>query len=64
MSDVDFQRGVETGKQLGRQLERDECHRAIMACVREGELQGNGCDELAWRNGLIMAANAIMVRKP
>lgn len=31
----------------------------IDSLIKPGELQGNGCDETAQRNGLILAANAL-----
>ncbi len=42
-----------------RRDERTKCWQAINQWIRMGSLQGNGCDETAKRNGLILAANEI-----
>jgi hypothetical protein len=69
----------EANKELGKALsksmqakaelrrELDEAYQrawdAVNAFVKHGELQGNGCDESAQRNGLILATNVIMELK-
>lgn len=35
---------------------------AIQALIVPGELKGNGCDQLAQRNGVILAANELFYR--
>lgn len=39
------------------------CWETINALIKPGELQGNGCDQTAQRNGLILAANAILAKR-
>ncbi len=36
------------------------CWQRVNALIKQGDLPGNGCDETAERNGLILAANAIL----
>jgi hypothetical protein len=50
------------GVEAGRKTERQECWDAINQWIKRGELPGNGCDETAQRNGLILASNLIMER--
>ena len=42
--------------------ERRAAWEAITAHIKTGQLQGNGCDETAQRNGLILAANLLRER--
>jgi hypothetical protein len=37
--------------------ERRKCWEEVSALIQSGPLPGNGCDETAQRNGLILAAN-------
>jgi hypothetical protein len=37
----------------------NDCWEAVNALIKPGQLQGNGFDDTATRNGLVMAANAI-----
>lgn len=39
--------------------ERKRCWEEINKHIKTGKLQGNGCDEAAERNGLILATNII-----
>ena len=39
--------------------ERLSCWNEINAAIKEGPLQGNGCDESSQRNGLILASNIV-----
>ena len=50
------------GLKQGRILERTECWNAIQKWIKPGNLSGNGCDEAAQRNGMILAANIIGMR--
>ena len=43
-----------------RQDERQKCWDEINAWIKPGELQGNGCDQHAQRNGMILASNIVM----
>lgn len=38
------------------------CWNKIDALITRGETQGNGCDDLAQRNGLVIASNILMQR--
>ena len=40
--------------------ERMKCWNEINAAIKQGTLQGNGCDDSAQRNGLVLASNIIM----
>ena len=46
----------------GREWERKKCWDAINQMIEPGDLDGDGWDKTAERNGLINAANAIMER--
>lgn len=37
----------------------NDCWEAVNALIKPGDLGGNGCDQNAQRNGLILAANVI-----
>lgn len=37
-----------------------ECWGQINSCIKPGRLPGNGCDETAERNGIILATNILM----
>jgi hypothetical protein len=37
--------------------ERRKCWEEVNALIQPGRLSGNGCDETAQRNGIILAAN-------
>lgn len=45
--------------EAGRIQGRLECMEEINALIKTGKLDGNGCDETAQRNGLILAFNQI-----
>lgn len=38
---------------------RKKCWNEINAFIKTGELPGNGCDESAQRNGLVLASNIV-----
>ena len=40
--------------------ERMKCWNEINVAIKAGPLQGNGCDDTAQRNGLVLASNIIM----
>jgi hypothetical protein len=42
--------------------EREQAWEAVNAIIPQGELQGNGCDRQAQRNGTILAANVLQER--
>jgi len=42
--------------------DREAAWEEINALIKQGDLPGNGCDESAVRNGLILAANLLMRR--
>lgn len=42
--------------------ERQVCWDEVNSAIKTGPLPGNGCDETAQRNGLVMASNIIMAR--
>ena len=46
----------------GAARERQACWDEVNKLIVPGELQGNGCDDAAQRNGLILASNLIMGR--
>lgn len=46
----------------GRLAERTDCLTSIQAAIKPGVSSGNGCDELAERNGLVTAANIVASR--
>lgn len=37
----------------------EACHGAVVEKIQRGPLSGDGCDETAERNGIIMAANVL-----
>ena len=37
----------------------DDCWNAVNAYITRGPIDGNGCDELAKRNGMVLATNII-----
>jgi hypothetical protein len=37
----------------------EECWGSVDALIVRGELSGNGCDDSAQRNGIVLAANAL-----
>jgi hypothetical protein len=49
-----------------RQAIIDECYREIDKHIKRGELQGNGCDDTAQRNGMVLACNILhgFAKKP
>lgn len=51
------------GVEAGRKTERQECWDAINKWIKRGDIPGNGCDETAQRNGMILASNLIIERK-
>ena len=42
--------------------ERKEAWEAVQKWITPGDLQGNGCDQTAQRNGMILAANILAER--
>jgi len=50
------------GIEAGRRLERQDCWDAINKWIKHGDLPGDGCDQTAQRNGMILASNVIMER--
>lgn len=55
MNDDTIRRSIEA-------KERRACWEDINLHIVSGRLTGNGCDELAYRNGMIYASNLIMER--
>ena len=47
---------------LAAKAERQACWDEINSFIKQGPLPGNGCDESAQRNGLVLATNIIMGR--
>jgi len=54
----DFKDKIDAAVEAERQAAWD----AIDAAIPKGELSGNGCDEQAQRNGMILAANILFAR--
>ncbi len=44
--------------------ERRKCWDLLQSMIVSGELPGNGCDKMAERNGIILAANALFAVIP
>jgi hypothetical protein len=40
-----------------------DCWETVNAMIKKGPLQGNGCDDTAQRNGIILAANALYYKR-
>ena len=51
---------VEDAIQESRRQALQECWEKVNSIIKQGTLPGNGCDETAQRNGLILATNTIM----
>ncbi len=48
----------------GQEAQRLEDWKAVNALIRPGNLGGNGCDQTAQRNGIILAANTLFPPLP
>ena len=58
--DESFLAGARVAMEDSRRAVLQEAWNKINSYIKPGRLQGNGCDDTAQRNGMILASNIIM----